>query len=72
MRNLHYYFELQLQIFNVLSQFFFQFVFFIALMFIFTSFTANIVALLQSTTKSIRTVSDLQNPAIGIGVYDNV
>lgn len=50
----------------------FQFVFFIALLFIYTSFTANIVALLQSTTKSIRTISDLQNPLIGIGVHDNV
>lgn len=39
-------------------------------MLIYTSFTANIVALLQSTTKSIRTISDLQNPAIGIGVHD--
>lgn len=39
-------------------------------MFIYTSFTANIVALLQSTTKSIRTIGDLQNPAIEIGVHD--
>lgn len=37
---------------------------------IYTSFTANIVALLQSTTKSIRTVSDLQNPAIEVAVHD--
>lgn len=28
------------------------------------------MALLQSTTKSIRTISDLQNPAIEIGVHD--
>lgn len=28
------------------------------------------MALLQSTTKSIRTISDLQNPAIDIGVHD--
>lgn len=28
------------------------------------------MALLQSTTKSIRTIADLQNPAIGIGVHD--
>lgn len=39
-------------------------------MFIYTSFTANIVALLQSTTKSFRTISDLQNPSIDIGVHD--
>lgn len=50
--------------------FLFQFVLFIALLFIYTSFTANIVALLQSTTKSIRTIGDLQNPAIGVGVHD--
>lgn len=30
------------------------------------------MALLQSTTKSIRTISDLQNPAIGIGVQDTL
>lgn len=48
----------------------FQFFFFVALLFIYNSFTANIVALLQSTTKSIRTISDLQNPSIGIGVED--
>lgn len=28
------------------------------------------MALLQSTTKSIRTISDLQNPAIEVGVHD--
>lgn len=49
---------------------FLQFVFFVALLFIYTSFTANIVALLQSTTKSIRTISDLQNPAIAVGIHD--
>lgn len=42
----------------------------IALLFLYTSFTANIVALLQSTTKSIRAISDLQNPAIEVGVDD--
>lgn len=47
-----------------------QFIFFIALLFIYTSFTANIVALLQSTSKSFKTVSDLQNPLIRIGVED--
>ncbi|XP_031617481.1 ionotropic receptor 75a-like [Contarinia nasturtii] len=49
-----------------------MFVFFVALLFIYTSFTAMIVALLQSTTQSIKSVADLQNPAIGIGVQDNV
>lgn len=39
-------------------------------MFIYTSFTANFVAILQSTTKSIRTISDLQSPWIAIGVHD--
>lgn len=37
---------------------------------IFTSFIANIVVLFQSTSKSIRSVSDLMNPKIGIGVED--
>ena len=40
------------------------------MLFIYTSFTANIVALLQSTAKSFRTISDLQNPAIEVGVHD--
>lgn len=52
------------------SHLWFQFAFFVALLFIYTSFTANIVALLQSTTKSIQTIKDLQNPAIEIGVQD--
>lgn len=47
-----------------------QFWFYVVLLFIYISYTANIVALLQSTTKSIQTVSDLQNPEIGIGVED--
>ncbi|XP_055295192.1 uncharacterized protein LOC129564964 [Sitodiplosis mosellana] len=46
------------------------FTFYIALLFLYTSYTANIVALLQSTTKSIRTISDLQNPAIEVAVED--
>ncbi|XP_031617482.1 glutamate receptor 3-like [Contarinia nasturtii] len=48
------------------------FFFFVALLFIYNSFTANIVALLQSTTKSFRSISDLNNPAIEIGVHDTV
>lgn len=60
---------------SIIFQYFFplislQFVFFIALLFLFTSFTANIVALLQSTTNAFQTISDLQNPTIEIGVHD--
>lgn len=58
----------QPQYFNLF--YYLQLVLFIALLFMYTSYTANIVALLQSTTKSIRTIADLQNPAIGIGVHD--
>lgn len=43
---------------------------FIAFMFIYTSYSANIVALLQSTTDSIRTVEDLTNSFIKLGVDD--
>lgn len=54
---------------NVLNcVFFWQFFFFMYLLFIFTSFTANIVALLQTPTNAIKTVEDLLNPAIEIGV----
>lgn len=52
------------------NPFFLQFVFCLALLFIYTSFTANIVALLQSTTKSIRTLTDLLNSNIELGVAD--
>ncbi|XP_055295195.1 uncharacterized protein LOC129564968 [Sitodiplosis mosellana] len=55
---------------KVLSTRISMFAFFIALLFVYTSYTANIVALLQSTTKSIQTISDLQNPAIRVGVDD--
>lgn len=42
----------------------------IALLFVYSSFTAIIVALLQSTTNSVQKVSDLMNPAFGIGIHD--
>lgn len=45
---------------------------FVALMFLYTSYSANIVALLQSTTDNIRTVDDLQNSRIKLGVEDIV
>lgn len=45
---------------------------FVALMFLYTSYSANIVALLQSTTDSIKTVDDLQNSRIKLGVEDIV
>lgn len=43
---------------------------FIALMFMYTSYSANIVALLQSTTESIRTLEDLLTSRISLGVED--
>lgn len=45
---------------------------FVTLMFLYTSYSANIVALLQSTTDSIRTVDDLLNSRIKLGVEDIV
>ncbi|CAH1156185.1 unnamed protein product [Phaedon cochleariae] len=45
---------------------------FIALMFIYTSYSANVVALLQSTTDSIRTLEDLLNSRISLGFDDVV
>ncbi|KAJ8982127.1 hypothetical protein NQ317_002853, partial [Molorchus minor] len=45
---------------------------FIALMFLYTSYSANIVALLQSTTESIRTLEDLLYSRISLGVEDIV
>lgn len=45
---------------------------FISLMFLYTSYSANIVALLQSTTDSIRTIEDLLNSRIKLGVEDIV
>lgn len=48
----------------------FQIFFVIALIFVYTSYTANIVSLLQSTTKSIKTLDDLYNSDLGFGVED--
>lgn len=42
----------------------------LSLMFLYTSYTANIVALLQSTSGSIRTLSDLLNSNMELGVDD--
>lgn len=43
---------------------------FLVLMFLYTSYSANIVVLLQSTSASIRTVEDLLNSKITLGVDD--
>lgn len=43
---------------------------FITLLFLYTSYTANIVALLQSTTNSIRTLEDLLKSQLEFGVDD--
>ncbi|XP_031625634.1 uncharacterized protein LOC116342265 [Contarinia nasturtii] len=47
------------------------YVFYLCLIFVYTSYTANIVALLQSTSKSIRTLADLLNSNIELGVEDS-
>lgn len=44
--------------------------FFIFMLFMYTSYTANIVSLLQATTKSIRTLEDLYRTKMTIGVED--
>lgn len=48
----------------------FQIFFVFGLIFVYTSYTANIVSLLQSTTKSIRTLEDLYHSDLGFGVED--
>lgn len=40
------------------------------MLFIYTSYTANIVALLQSTTKSINTIEDLLHSSLEFGIED--
>ncbi|CAG9829190.1 unnamed protein product [Diabrotica balteata] len=45
---------------------------FIAFMFLYTAYSANIVALLQSTTESIKTLEDLLRSRMGLGVEDIV
>lgn len=39
---------------------------------LYAAYTANIVALLQSTTNSIRTLSDLLHSPLILGVHDTV
>lgn len=45
---------------------------FVTLMFLYTSYSANIVALLQWTTETIRTPEDLLNSRISLGAEDIV
>nr|AUF73086.1 ionotropic receptor [Anoplophora chinensis] len=45
---------------------------FISLMFLYTSYSANIVALLQSSSNSIKTLEDLLHSRLQIGVDDTV
>ncbi|CAH0579066.1 unnamed protein product [Chrysodeixis includens] len=47
-----------------------MFIVFLAFLFIYTSYSANIVALLQSTSNQIRTLSDLLNSKLELGVED--
>lgn len=39
---------------------------------LYASYTANIVALMQSTTDSIKTVSDLLYSSLTLGVHDTI
>lgn len=45
---------------------------FVSLMFLYTSYSANIVALLQSSSNSIHTLRDLLKSRLEVGVDDNV
>lgn len=45
---------------------------YITFVFVYTSYTANIVALLQTPTKSIQTLDDLYNSKLKLGVEDNL
>lgn len=45
---------------------------YLILMFLFTSYSANIVALLQSPSKKIKTLKDLYNSRLKLGVDDTV
>lgn len=47
-----------------------QITFFVFLLFMFISYTANIVALLQATTKNIRTLDDLYRSELAVGIDD--
>ncbi|XP_075973045.1 uncharacterized protein LOC142974531 [Anticarsia gemmatalis] len=47
-------------------------VLFLALMFLYTSYSANIVALLQSSSSHIKTLDDLLHSRIKFGVHDTV
>uniref|UniRef100_A0A2A4IZW1 Uncharacterized protein n=1 Tax=Heliothis virescens TaxID=7102 RepID=A0A2A4IZW1_HELVI len=47
-----------------------MFIVFLAFLFLYTSYSANIVALLQSTSNQIRTLSDLLNSKLELGVED--
>lgn len=49
---------------------FVMFLVFLAFLFIYTSYSANIVALLQSTSNQIRTLTDLLNSKLELGVED--
>lgn len=45
---------------------------FVGLMFLYTSYSANIVALLQSSSNSIKTLNDLLHSRLSVGVDDTV
>lgn len=47
-----------------------MFLVFLAFLFLYTSYSANIVALLQSTSNQIRNLPDLLNSKLELGVED--
>lgn len=47
-----------------------MFLVFLAFLFLYTSYSASIVALLQSSSNNIRTLSDLLNSKLELGVDD--
>lgn len=61
--------ELQARLFSTRI---FTFFLYITFVFVYTSYTANIVALLQTPTKSIQTLEDLYNSKLKLGVEDNL
>lgn len=48
----------------------FQFLIFLTFSFLYAAYTANIVSLLQSPSKSIRTMEDLYNSKLELGIED--
>lgn len=78
---LHLYVNVSTSLYSLKKFFFFvfctgalgrmlMFIMFFVFLFLYTSYSANIVALLQSTSDQIRTLSDLLNSKLELGVED--